>query len=145
MLVKGILGTYVAIGSLWDLKSKYIPLWFLLMGNLISGSYLVWQVMQHSVNPLDAGFALLPGMLLLSAALVAGGAIGIGDGLVWVTIGCILGMGDTCAGLLLGMVIAAVWGIILLIRKKGGRKTRLPFLPCSFLGGFLWIVMKPFL
>ncbi len=145
LLIKGMLLIYVAIGCIWDIKTKSVPVQYLLAGNLVSAGYLIYQLCEQNVGSAYVGTALLPGAFLIIFAVLGKGALGIGDGLVWTVIGGVLGIWDTIAGLFLGLLVAAFWSGILLIQKKAGRNTRIPFLPCSFLGETLWLILKPYL
>ena len=79
---------------------------------------------------------ILPGVFLLVLSIMTEGAIGRGDGLVSIVLGCYLGIWRVLLLLMGAFLLGAVFGGILLLCKKADRKTSLPFLP-FLLGAYL--------
>ena len=63
-------------------------------------------------------------------------SIGTGDGLVLCVLGLFCGWRQCLAIFGMALVLSAILSIILLICRKAGRKTELPFLPSLF-GGYV--------
>lgn len=80
--------------------------------------------------------SLIPGGVLLLLVFAAPGGIGAGDGLVLLGIGLFLPWQQTLALLAGALALVSVWGIALMLRHRGGRKTVLPFIP------FLWLAFS---
>ena len=80
---------------------------------------------------------LLPGALVLGLAFLTREQIGYGDGLLLLTLGCCLGIESTLGILMGGLYISFVVSLFLLVLKRAGRNTRIPFVPCLFLGYML--------
>ncbi len=139
-----LLMVFLTASCMWDLRYRAIPRRAAFAGLLLSMVYLMMQLLQGEVDLLHAGICLLPGFLLIALALLANGAVGIGDGLVWLVIGGVSDPWDSMSALLLGLLLIAFWSGGLLLTGRAGRKTRLPFLPFSFGGYVLWMLMKPF-
>lgn len=129
---------------IWDIRHRAVPLRLVFLGLLLTGGLLLLRLFRGELDIRQAGICLLPGMLLLAAALVGKGAVGSGDGLVWLVIGGVLRPWDGMAALLLGMLLIAVWSGVLLLAGRARRKTRLPFVPFSLAGGVLWMATKAF-
>ena len=71
---------------------------------------------------------LLPGALFLFLSLAAEGAAGKGDGYCFLVLGALLGTRTVWIIALTSLLLASLCGILLMIFRKAGRKTRLPFL-----------------
>ena len=87
----------------------------------------------RQVTLLEWGLSLLPGVLLLGLGWLSHWQIGIGDGVMILVIGLWLGLRETIAILLMGMFFCSIFCVVLVLLRKVGRKTEIPFIP------FLWI------
>lgn len=118
--------------SIEDIKKNEICVWFISVG-LLTGILL-----SALLNGLPFGpgyFAqFLPGIAILITACLTKGCIGKGDGMVCLFLGSILPFSFVVSSLILGFVIAAVYGLILIVMKRAKRKTQLPFIPFLFMG-----------
>ena len=79
------------------------------------------------------GFAFGFGILLV-ASLISKQAIGFGDVKLFGVLGLITGFQCTFFTLFIALVISAIVGIVLLIRKKINRKESMPFAPFVLIG-----------
>ena len=99
---------------------------------------------------------------LLTAAACAGGAVagflalallspgaeglGLGDVKLAGVLGGMLGWLDwfnAVMGLLTGFVLGGLVALILLVRKRADRKSRMPFGPAMIMGAYLWCALPP--
>ena len=71
---------------------------------------------------------LLPGFLLLMAAYAAEGSAGTGDGVCFLILGLFLGAKEVWTVVLAAALLSALTGIVLVVQRRAGRKSRLPFL-----------------
>lgn len=85
-------------------------------------------------------FGLVPGICVLVAALVTKESIGVGDGLVVCVLGIFCGLKPILAVLGMALLLSAMLAIILLLSKRAGKKTELPFLPCISAGYLLYLL-----
>ena len=69
-------------------------------------------------------------------------AVGIADGIVISVCGAAFGLYETVTLCFLAAVYAAGFSVVLLILKKAGRKSRIPFLPFLLLG---YVTMRLFI
>nr|MBQ8253088.1 prepilin peptidase [Lachnospiraceae bacterium] len=69
------------------------------------------------------------GAYLYLFSLLTKGAVGIGDSIVVAVSGIFLGGGRNATVLMGGLLLAGLCGGILLVCKKAGRKSELPFVP----------------
>lgn len=72
---------------------------------------------------------VLFGGLLVLLSFVSSGSIGLGDGLVAAVLGLYLGIYKVVLLFMLSFLLSGIFGVILIICKKAGRKTRLPLMP----------------
>ena len=133
---------WIALGALaglsvYDLKQKRV--------NVAVVAFLALAVLVYrfctgtGVLMLLAG--LVPGAVLVLVAFATKESIGTGDGLVLCVLGMFCGLKQALAVLGTALVLAALLAMILLVLKRAGRKTELPFLPCLCAGymlGLFW-------
>ena len=77
---------------------------------------------------------LAVGLLLLLFAYFSKEAVGIADGIIIAVCGVAFGVYETIMFCFFAGIYAAVVSFVLLLRKKVGRKSRVPFLPFLLLG-----------
>lgn len=121
-----VLLVMLAGGAFEDIRRKKISLiWigiFALAG--IVGN-VVWR--EESMWSLAGGVCI--GVLLLGISRLTHGEIGLGDGCVICVTGIYLGFYKNMELLLLALMLTALFAIILMLLRKAGRKTELPFVP----------------
>lgn len=69
------------------------------------------------------------GSVFLIASIVTKGAVGIGDGYILMVCGMVLGLYQVVILIILALCLASAFGILLWVRKKAGRHTKIPFAP----------------
>ncbi len=108
----------------------------------ISRTFLIWSgifavlgrilTADRAISLLEWGLSLLPGIILIGLGWLSKWQIGIGDGIIILIMGLWLGIRETVAVLLMGMFLCSIVCGGLLLLRKAGRKTKVPFVP------FLW-------
>lgn len=125
----------LTVGSIWDIRSKKLPAGLLVL-SILTGGILI--AMNRDINWRQDWrlyvIGILIGILLLLAGRFCGGCIGMADGIVTAVIGGMIGYHDTLLLLMNGILAAAVFSILLIVIKKAGRKTTIPFIPFMLLG-----------
>ena len=129
--------------SVLDCRTRYVPRWIFWNG-VIAG--LIWHtadLIWKSGSSLDAkelalGWLLgtLPGVFLVLVAWLTK-AVGFGDGMVLMSLGIVVGVRKAVLVLAVALFAAALCSVGLLLVKKVGLRSRLPFLPFLTLGWFL--------
>ncbi len=123
---------FLLILSICDLREKSLPVWLLLAGAVVIGSFSLWE------NGLaETALGCIPGIALLFISLALPHCLGTGDGLVVMTVGAAWGLYACCRWLLLGFTLAAAVGLWkMLIRKRSGKEqiALLPFLLLAAIG-----------
>ena len=125
--------------SVSDLKSHTIPVL----------PVLAFAVVMAAVH-LSAGdlpavrifTGMLPGLFLLAVSLASRSSIGTGDGIAVAACGAAIGLSSELASLTAALVLCCAYSIVLLIRKKAGRKDTLPFLPFLTAGHILVLITE---
>ena len=74
------------------------------------------------------------GCCLIALSLLTAGAVGLGDGLILLSLGTMLSWEKVMGILLAGSLYSCVYGAILLLIQKGVRKKQIPFVPFLFAG-----------
>ena len=74
------------------------------------------------------------GVVLLLFAYFSKEAMGLADGVILLVSGVAFGLYETVAFCFLAALYAGVFSGVLLLTKKAGRKTRIPFFPFLLLG-----------
>lgn len=123
-------GLYLALGSIYDIKKRVIPLWLpvafgvgtAILGLIAGGSEL---------SPFGGAAA---GGAVILVGYFTGWKIGPGDGISMALLGLLLGASKAFGILLCGVFFCGIAGIGLIILKRGSLKTRLPLLPFLGLG-----------
>lgn len=135
-------GIMLAINSVWDIREKGIPGKLLIL-EVISGIVLI--AVNREINWGKDWylyvFGSLIGMVLLLAGKFSGGCIGTADGIIIALFGGMFGYPDTLLLLMYAILIAAGFSMILIVLKKAGRKTTIPFFPFLLLG-YLLVIIK---
>ena len=126
---------FLALLSVFDIKTKQIPLWLILTFAVIfAGMCFVNGYVGHAALLLR----LLPGIFLLAVAFATKQSMGYGDGVALLLVGLLLDIWTSTALLLLALLISAATSVIILLSKKGDRQTKLPFMPFMLAA---WMVM----
>lgn len=139
---------FMVWNSLSDIRKKQISFLSCLLAGGIGIIAFTGEKMESSDMRMDFWqFAFemllrsLPGCFLLSLSFIGKKAIGVGDGLVVVITGLFFNAAATTEILFWGFLTSAVFGIFLMIFRKAGRKTEIPFVPFLLLGYFLRAVI----
>lgn len=133
----------LAVGSVWDIRDRQIPVKLLII-DVIAG--VILTVMNRKINWSDEWYLYVVGILIGIGILLAGyfcnGCIGTADGIMLAVIGGVSGYQETLLLLMNAVMAAGVCSIILIVLKRGNRKTAIPFFPFMLLGYLLLIIEK---
>lgn len=112
--------------SVSDIRTKTIPGWPAPVYGLVIG---ILHLVRADLSLLQILAGLIPGGILLLLSWAFSSSVGVGDALAVLACGCALGLEREFSALTTALIICAVFGTILLIRKKAKRSDCLPFLP----------------
>lgn len=141
-MVKIIVIAMLAIESISDIRTQTVSLIrivaFALLGitiNFCKDYQSVWSVVG----------GLVVGIILLGYALLSKGAMGVGDGVVFLCLGIFLGMSGNLRLLFFSLIVAALAGGVYAIVSKKGIKAKIPFIPCVLVAFVGMSVMEVFI
>jgi prepilin signal peptidase PulO-like enzyme (type II secretory pathway) len=148
-----IIASSLIVLSVYDLKHYILPdkillpaigivavyqlfVWFIQNWNLIQNSKLKIENFAPFANPLLTG--ILAASFFLAIFLISRGrAMGFGDVKLAFLMGIVLGWPNISVALFAAFLIGAVAGIILILLKKKGMKSEVPFGPFLITGIFV--------
>lgn len=113
------------ISSIQDFKYKKISLWIISFSALL---LLVLSIFKKSGLITIIG-GVIVGIIVISISIITRSKIGIGDGIVLIMTGIVLGFWRNLELFMYALSIAALISILLLILKKVKKKDSLPFVP----------------
>jgi prepilin signal peptidase PulO-like enzyme (type II secretory pathway) len=122
------------ISSIEDVRKKEIPLWVILSCGLVSCVSVIYSTFCGNTDFLEVFLSILPGAFLLFASLLSSRGVGFGDGFLLFAAGPALGVGVSILGLIIALFASSIFSGILIIMRKAGRGTRIPFVPFMALG-----------
>jgi len=86
------------------------------------------------------GFIFFYLAYLLGRRLFGPGALGFGDVTLSMTMGAMLGLHRIFFALILGILLAGVFGLLVVITRRGSRRTYFPYGPFLAMGGIVMII-----
>lgn len=101
----------------------------------------VWNVGWKGRDGIWVVISVLAGLILIVLSQLMKGKIGLGDGIVFLTLGLWKGGGEAGVILFYSLLLCSLWSVTQLIQKKINRSDAVPFLPFIFLGVVLNIVV----
>ena len=132
----------LAAASIEDVRKKEVSAWAIVSCALVSAAAAGLGAYRGDFDILSLFFSLLPGAVLLFVALMSREGVGYGDGFLIFASGPALGAGAVYLGLLAALLLSAVFSGILIVIKRAGRRTRIPFVPFMTLGMGAMILEK---
>ncbi len=128
---EAVLLLHLTFQSLFDLRHREIFLPVTVM-TALAGIFLRAAEGNVLILPLLAAF--LPGILFFGFAVATRGSIGIGDALEVLLFGIYLSFGAVLASVFCALLLSSLCSVYLILRKKKGKRTCIPFLPFLLLG-----------
>lgn len=132
-----ICGLILLVQSVWDIKSKRLPLWITGVG---AGIGIVLRFLGKGFE-FSQLLAMIPGVLCLIFARVSKEAMGYGDGLLLCMMGTYLEFSALLSTCLWAFTLAGILALFLLVTKKKKGKQEIPFVPFLFIGFLLEVCL----
>lgn len=141
-----LLGVFLG-GCAWtDGKKKEINLLWLLFWAAVGTFYIFvgmwsggfWDVGTESIKRLGGIFV---GLFLLAAAVISGGQVGAGDGLVFLVCGLYLDFWESNLLLMSGLLLLVGKYVLSILQGHKNRSREHPLFPyvfAAYMGGLLW-------
>ena len=125
-LLKLLTAAYLAVCTASDMKTRKV--WWPASAAVAAAGLLI-HLFVPGMHVMQSLAGMLPGLALLGLSAVAGAAVGKGDAFVLCACGSLLELRTVCEIFFFGLILAAAWSVLLLIRGKATRKTFIPFMP----------------
>lgn len=136
----GLAAGYLLLCSISDIRTRSVPARLLFSGMAGGAAFRVALLLLGKSPLMELPVLLLPGLGLLILAWISH-EIGEGDGIAWIGLGGFLGPDVLMTGMIT-LFLTFLWGAFLMLRKKAGRKFRIPFLPFSLAGLVIRILFR---
>jgi leader peptidase (prepilin peptidase)/N-methyltransferase len=94
----------------------------------------------ESPDLMAALMGTLVGICAIGISIISDGQIGRGDGFVIAALGLALGFIGSLTVVCIASLIMCAAAVVMIILKKGNKKTRLPFIPALFAGYIIFMV-----
>lgn len=117
---------FLGIASYYDIRYRKIPAKFILSALAVSVCHMC--LIHRQMLWIYIVGAAVGAIMLIIGRLTAEG-IGYGDGMAFVITGFLLGGRDNVLLLCVSLMFSALYGVCLLVCRKGNRKTAVPFFP----------------
>lgn len=121
-------GCWLLAASAVDIRSRRIPVWMLALGGTAAVLAVVCRCGFTSAECMDMIKGCIPGAILLLMAAATGKA-GTADGFVLIFLGISTGGKICLVVFMLSLLLISMFSVILLVFRRVGRSTRLPYLP----------------
>lgn len=128
--MKNLTLCYLLINTWTDIKHRCIDIRYTIIYFIIINLMMIYQESPFWWS------GCIPGICLICLSLATKKHIGVGDGIMVLVLGCVIGLNEILCILQSGFVMASIWGI-LKRRKKG---YSVPFAPCLLLGYLVRII-----
>jgi len=139
IVISIMLFLFLGVGTYFDLRFKRIPWSIFGVGTVFA---IVASIIQRKGIILNLFPEILPGVALLLIAWATKENIGYGDGISVILLGVMAGFKNCILVLCLSLLLLSIFGIILMILKRAGRKTKLPYLPFMFIAESILVACK---
>lgn len=133
-----LLGVLLLVNAVSDIRRKQVYL-LLMIWPVPVFCYLEYRCGQGWGRNLMLSLFVI--LLLLGLRYVTGNQIGTGDAVMLGITNLALGFWYNCMLLILSLALACIWGGILMLCRRAGKRTTIPFVPCMFLG-YLLVLME---
>lgn len=118
-------------GLILDLKTRKIPV---LYAVVFLAAALTINLVFRRIAVLDMLYGAAIGIIFFLISGVTKESIGYGDDLLILSLGIWSGGKMLADSLLLSFSMAGIGGIVMIMIKKKGKKSRMPFVPYLFIG-----------
>lgn len=133
-MLMAVIGVLLFWAAVVDLRKKQVGGGMLLVMLAVCCAAAPFRADSGMVS---AAAGLAPGLCAIGLSVATREQIGMGDGIVIAALGLALGVRRCLLMVCAGAFVMGVAAILVLLFHKGGRQTRLPFLPAVFVGYLL--------
>lgn len=124
------IGVVLAVGTLFDIRTRRLPMVLIIIGGL---SGILYQLLVNGMDGIGQFNGMIVGILMLVTSFIVKTGIGLGDGILFLILGMFYPLYSVLELLMKASVMAGVFGLLLIWRRKGNWKMELPFVPFVFI------------
>lgn len=129
---------FLLLCSVQDIKEKKISVKMLVLSG---GLFLALSLLFDEISLERRMENMLPGVIAFMTAFLTREQVGYGDAVCLVVLGSVVSADILWGAILGGLFLLSACSVVLLMRKKAGRNTTLPFIP-FLTAGILWQMIK---
>ncbi len=122
----GVMGVYLVAAAFSDIRTRHLHRWFLALGVIPA---ILLRVGMGSISLPDTIGGIAVGCFFLAVSIFSGGRLGKADGVLLLYLGAALGFSCAAGLALLAFFFSALVMAFLLLRKRVGLKSSIPFIP----------------
>ncbi len=141
MILTGLL----VVASVYDIRTMKIPLWLAVMHMLPAVLAVAADLLINDANIRDYIPTIIVVFMIVSAALFmrlsGADAAGSADGLLMIAICLVIKAEKAILTLGMAFILAGLFAGFLMMIKKAGRKSRIPFIPFLTVGLLLCLIV----
>ena len=130
-----LIALWLGILGYMDIRRRRVPIWILAFSGIFVTCLSVYELWKGSMGGTQLLWGILPGFMLLFAAVLSKKA-GWADGVVLLLLGAMTGFQECVFSFILSMLAISAISLTLLIMKRVGKNTKMPYLPFLW-GGYL--------
>lgn len=137
-VVMAVIGILLFMAGIIDMRKRQICRGMLLALLLVC---CIAVPFKKNFGVLDAFGGLAVGLCAIGISIATREQIGKGDGIVIAAVGIALGARKCLLVVFAASFVMCIAAVVVLLFRKGGRQTRLPFLPAIFAGYLLCVIL----
>lgn len=139
-----ILLVYLIVMAVYDIRRREIQPWCSAAAAVLLAVRQIYLITQGEVAVYAAFWGTAIGILLILLSILTSGEIGMGDGVLFLISGLLLGIYENSILLFLSLLLTAIVSGVLIVIKRVGRKDTLPFAPFVLAGYGVMCLWKLF-
>jgi leader peptidase (prepilin peptidase)/N-methyltransferase len=132
-----LIGIMLFVAGIVDIRKLMVSRMFILSLLLVCIGAVFTR---KNPNIMTALMGTLVGICILGISMLSGEQLGRGDGYVVAAIGLVVGFRGCLVVVCIASVIMSFIAVIMLVMKKGNKKTKLPFIPAIFAGYSIFLI-----
>ena len=136
-----LIALWLGILAFMDIWRRWVPVWLLAVSGMFVTCMSVYEMWQGGMSGTEILWGLLPGFMLLLLAVLSKKA-GWADGVVLLLLGIMTGFQECAFSFTLSMLAISAISLALLMMKRVGKNTKMPYLPFLWAGYLVQAVLK---
>ncbi len=127
--IYGLEGVLLLLAGLEDMRKREISVMYILSMGVIA---VCSCFLSEGRSIPDAVGGCVIGLCMMGISIISEEQVGRGDGMVIAALGFLFGVRNTLGMVCMASILMLFAVIVLLITKRAGKKSRIPFIPAIF-------------